>query len=258
MDTKALEDQIAFAEARLTDLRRAEHCARQLSYRKRKVAQGALVMTDTTKQGLQLVWHLGQDTNHLLHEARRRVSSGQSANEALLEQLAAAGVLDAPQAPPDPRCLSNAALAVAELRVLDWAVERNARGVALNARTLLAQLLQRWPQTTSPWCKRWRLRARLRPRFARTWLRRFTRSVGIRWGKLPARAPTSQADEAQKLEHYLQLAAHLRLRCPGAALVNVDETPVARAQARRLGWVARCASRRRAYERLGGSARTAT
>ena len=61
----------------------------------------------------------------------------------------------------------------------------------------------------------------------------------------------SQADETQKLQHYLRLAAHLRLRCPGAVIVNVDETPVARAQARRLGWVARCASRRRAYERLG-------
>jgi len=99
---------------------------------------------------------------------------------------------------PPPVPVQQAGRLIAELRVLGFLADANARGVALSTAQLAALLRQAWPRATlGSKSLRFLLRLRHVPRARESWARQFRSRWDVRWRRLPLR-PLLQPDEVRR------------------------------------------------------------
>ena len=99
---------------------------------------------------------------------------------------------------PPPVPVQQAGRLIAELRVLGFLADANARGVAMATAQLAALLRQAWPRATlGSKSLRFLLRLRHVPRARESWARQFRNRWDVRWRRLPLR-PLLQPDEVRR------------------------------------------------------------
>ena len=89
---------------------------------------------------------------------------------------------------PVPLLVEKAGRLIAELRVLGFLAEANARGVAVSTPHLAALLRKAWPSVTlGHRARKFLLRLRHLPRVREAWAKQFRVRWDVRWRRLPMR-----------------------------------------------------------------------
>ena len=89
---------------------------------------------------------------------------------------------------PVPLLVERAGRLIAELRVLGFLAEANARGVAVSTFHLAALLRKAWPLVTlGHQARKFLLQLRHLPRVREAWARQFRLRLDVRWRRLPMR-----------------------------------------------------------------------
>jgi len=191
-----LQTLVDEAASEVRRLRRAEHCARQATYRSSRPLFQKLSLAAKVAAGLIFCICGDQRTVevYVTMQCRRqglcREAQDPSQVRAAVAVLLADGsirllVEEAWCHRRTRRTVFRAASHVAEIRLLRWLMQQNLRGAVVSTGHLLMQFRRCWPATCSD-----RhsfvllLRLRHRPTFQSSWVRRFRQRWHVQWRRL--------------------------------------------------------------------------